>query len=87
MIFFPSPVIRGFYASSLTDLTNYHKLLVTHFLGMRTIQVRYNNVTMNLIHVVKMIKKQKHEFQFTISLFIGVVEMDRKMKYFESFGI
>ena len=49
-------------------------------------EVKYNNVTMDLKAAVKMIKKKKGMFLFVISSFIGAIDMDRKIKYFESFG-
>ena len=75
-------IIKGFYGSKLTDLTDYNKLKC----NLGCIKVIYNDVIINLWNAIKMIKQQKGAFQFVILSFIGVVDMERKLKYFESFG-
>ena len=50
------------------------------------IKVICNDVTINLWNAIKMIKQQKGAFQFVILYFAGVVDMERKLRYFKSFG-
>ena len=75
-------VIKGFYGSKLTDLTNYTKLKCT----LGCITVGYSNIETNLWNAIKIIKHKKGAFQFVILSFYGVVYFERKWKYFESFG-
>ena len=75
-------IIKGFYGSKLTDLTNYTKLKCT----LGCITVGYSDIETNLWNAIKIIKHKKGAFQFVILSFNGVVYFERKWKYFESFG-
>ena len=46
--------IKGFYGSKLTDVTDYDKLAY----NFGCMEVKYNNVTVNLKAAMKMIKKR-----------------------------
>ena len=61
-------------------------ICIAYVYNFGCIKVNYKNVAMDLQAAIKMIKKQKGMFQFVILSFIGAIDMDRKIAYFESFG-